>query len=268
MNGFRRLYRPAPHTATPSAHAKTIALFSAALLAVALSAHAQPASTHPTVLLTLEWPPYTGLKLPNNGATSDLVRRVYAQQHEEVRIGFFSWRRAVKLPATDKRFSGYFPVYPSAMRQAACHLSNAIGSSPVGLAQLRTKPVKWAQIEDLTPHKIGVVAAYVNQERFDELVLAKRIKTLVSDTDTSNLLNLIQGRVSAAVIDQNVLAWLLNHDERLRAYKNRIELNEHLLTTWPLLVCFRKDPDGATLRDRFNASLTSLETPATNPTKK
>jgi polar amino acid transport system substrate-binding protein len=207
------------------------------------------------VLLTLEWPPYTGLKLPANGFISQRVRAAYAALNQDIRIGFFSWRRTIRLPYTDKRFLGYFPTYPSAERKQLCNLSDPIGVSSVGLAELRKKPLQWKRVEDLEAFKIGTVTAYANQELFDKLVTAGSIKTSSSDNDVANLLNLVRGHVDAAIIDINVLAWLLKNEPRLQPYKDQIQLNERLLTTWPLFVCFRKDAEGAVLRDRFNAGL-------------
>ncbi|MDI1302849.1 MAG: transporter substrate-binding domain-containing protein [bacterium] len=210
------------------------------------------------VLLSLEWPPYTGVKLPANGFTAKRVKAAYAAQGQEAKIGFYPWRRAMRLPYTDHRFTGFFPTYPSAERKQVCYLSDPVGVSPVGLAELRKKPLGWKRIEDLTPYRIGVVTAYANEDSFDRLVKNGSIKTTNSETDADNLLHLLSGRIDAAVIDIHVFDWLLAHDVRLQPYRDRLQMNERLLVTWPTFVCFRKDAEGAALRDQFNAGLASL----------
>lgn len=210
------------------------------------------------VLLTLEWPPYTGIKLPGNGFVAQRVRAAYAAQGQDAKIGFFSWRRAMRLPYTDHRFTGFFPAYPSLERKQVCHLSEPVGVSPLGLAQLKTKPLKWTRVEDLSSYRIGVVTAYANEDTFDKLVKEGTITTVGTESDAENLLNLARGKVDGVVIDSHVFEWVLKNDARLRPYRDRLQMHERLLVTWPLFVCFRKDAEGAALRDRFNAGLASL----------
>lgn len=212
----------------------------------------------PVVLLTLEWPPYTGIKLPRNGFVSERVRAAYAALGQDARIGFFSWRRALRLPYTDHRFAGFFPAYPSMERKQVCHLSEPVGVSPLGLAQLRSKPLKWTRVEELANYRIGVVTAYANEDSFDKLAKDGVIKTTDAETDAENLINLVRGKVDGVVIDSHVFEWVLKNDARLRPYRERLQMHERLLVTWPLFVCFRKDAEGAAMRDRFNTGLAML----------
>lgn len=212
------------------------------------------------VLLTLEWPPYTGLKLSENGPVTERVRAIYAALGEDVKVGFFSWRRAMHLPASDRRFIAYFPAYPTLQRQHSCHLSAPVGgSSPLGVAQRRSQPLHWRQAADLAAYRMGVVTDYANEDTFDRLVQEGRIQTLSSESDADNLFNLATGKVDGAIIDQRVFAWLMQHDVRLQPYRDQLQLHERLLATWPLVLCFRKNAEGAAERDRFNAGLERLQ---------
>lgn len=207
------------------------------------------------VLLTLEWPPYTGSKLPDSGTVSKRVRDAYAAAGQDVNFGFFAWRRAMRLPYTDHRFTAFFPAYPSPERRRVCHLSEPVGMSPLGIAQTRKKPLQWTKVDDLAQYKVGVVEAYANEDRFDQLMQQGIIKTTSSETDVDNLINLGRGKVDAAVIDSQVFDWLLRNEPRLKPYRNSLQMNQRLLVTWPLYVCFRRDSEGAAQRDQFNAGL-------------
>lgn len=214
------------------------------------------------VLLTLEWPPYTSVKLADNGVISKRIKAAYAAQGQEAKIGFFSWRRAMRLPYTDRRFTGFFPAYPSAERKQVCHFSDPVGISQLGLAQPGKKPLQWMRTEELKRYRLGIVTAYSNEESLDKLIRDGSVKTLATETDAENLLNLARGRVDAAVIDTTVFNWLMQNDARLRAWQGKLQMNERLLVTWPLFVCFRKDAEGALQRDEFNAGLATLHEPA------
>lgn len=228
----------------------------ASMILIAAPLHAESKKT--VILLTLEWPPYTGARLPDNGFISRRVKAAYAAQGLEAETGFFPWRSAMRLPYTDHRFTGFFPAYPSAERKKVCYLSEPVGVSPVGIAELRKKPLSWKRIEDLVRYRMGVVTAYSNEDSFDRLVKDGSIKTTSSETDAENLLHLLNGRVDAAIIDTRVFEWLLANNARLRPYRDDLQINEHLLVTRPLFVCFRRDAEGAAMRNRFNAGLASL----------
>lgn len=228
---------------------------------LAASLWASPAASEEkknVVLLTLEWPPYTSVKLPDNGLVSKRVKMAYAARGQNANIGFYSWRRAIRMPYTDRRFAGVFPAYPSAERKQVCHFSDPIGSSALGLAQTARKPLQWLRTEDLKRYRLGIVTAYANEESLDKLIREGSVKTRATETDADNLLNLVRGRVDAAVIDATVFNWLMQNDARLRPWRDKVQMNERLLVTWPLFVCFRKDAEGAVQRDEFNAGLATL----------
>lgn len=225
------------------------------LMAAAWSMPVQAEDKKNVVLLTLEWPPYTSVKLADSGFISKRVKAAYTAIGQDAKIGFFSWRRAMRLPYTDRRFAGFFPAYPSPERKQVCHLSEPIGISQLGLAQMKKRPLSWSRTDDLVRYRLGVVTAYSNEESVDRLIKSGSLKTTATETDAENLLNLVKGRVEAAVIDAYVFDWLLKNDARLRPWRDQLQMNERLLVTWPLFVCFRKDDEGAALRDRFNEGL-------------
>lgn len=96
------------------------------------------------VLISGEWPPYTGEHEPNGGKVTAVIRQVFARQGERVNIGVFPWGRVQRMIRFNRSFVGKFPVYYSEARAAECYLSQAVGESPLGLAERKTKPVKWA----------------------------------------------------------------------------------------------------------------------------
>ncbi|MDQ8036955.1 MAG: transporter substrate-binding domain-containing protein [Pedobacter sp.] len=232
-------------------------------LCLAFPAHAADTSAKAAekknpVLLTLEWPPYTSVKLADNGHIAKRVKAAYAALGQEAKIGFFSWRRAMRLPYTDRRFTAFFPAYPSAERKQVCHLSEPIGMSQLGLAQTSQKPLQWARTEDLKRYRLGIVTAYSNEDSLDRFIRDGSVKTVATEGDAENLLNLARGRVDAAVIDTYVFNWLMKNDARLRPWQDKLQMNERVLVTWPLFVCFRKDSEGDVLRDEFNRGLAAL----------
>lgn len=214
-----------------------------------------PAKADTHILLTLEWPPYTGLKEPSGGLVTQTVNKAFAAVGDETRIGYFSWRRVLQLPRTDRRFAATFPMYYSAQREQSCYFSDIIAYSPVGLAEPRKHPLRWQQVSDLAPYKIGLVNGYVNSPEFDALVQAGTISVLTSENDEQNIKQLLSGRVDAVVIDHNTFHYLDQGQSAVRGMSQRLQLNSRLLMQHPLHMCFPRDDEGMALRDKFNRGL-------------
>ena len=213
------------------------------------------------VLITGEWPPYTGVREPQGGSVSAVVRQALAAEGMDVRIGFFGWNRVRPLMTTNKDYGGRFPDYYSPERAKGCHYSNVIGESPLGLAELRARPLHWSKVQDLVDYRVGTVKTYVNAPIFDRLVSEGKIRTVESADDEGNLWNLLNGKVDAVIIDRNVYAYLMSRSPRLKAEAYRMQLNQKVLIVHKLYVCFSRNEDGRRLRDSFNKGLMSLQAP-------
>ena len=213
------------------------------------------------VLVTGEWPPYTGVREPQGGSMTAVVRAAFAAAGDEVRVGFFGWYRVQYLPEENREYVASFPHYYSEERARRCNFSDAIGESPLGLAERRGHAVLWHEVGDLARYRIGTVKSYVNTPAFDQLVSAGKIRTLEALSDQENLGNLIAGKVDAAVVDRNVYAYLLSNNPALRAAAAQLQLDAQVLIVHKLYMCFPRTEAGRNLRDRFNRGLRTLQAP-------
>lgn len=230
-------------------------------LAVALLSLSLSAQAATQVLLTGEWPPYTGIKEPQGGSMAAIVRAAYAGQGDDVRLGFFSWYRVARLLADDSGFAASFPHYYSDERAARCLFSQPIGSSPLGLATRLGTRLQWTGVADLQRYRLGMVKSYVSVPDLDRLVAARKVRTVAALDDADNLRNLLAGKVDAVVIDRNVFAYLLQTDA-MRAAATRLQLEPRVLVVHNLYMCFPRNARGKAARDRFNAGLARLQEPA------
>lgn len=221
-----------------------------------------PAFAETQVLVTGEWPPYTGIHEPQGGSITAVVRAAFAALGDDVRVGFFPWYRIQFLPEEDHGYAGSFPHYYSEERARRCYFSAPVGESPLGLAEQRAHPVQWRKVDDLAGYHIGIVRSYVNTPAFDRMVKQGRLKTVSATTDEENLDNLLAGKVDAAVIDRNVYAYLLSNRPDLRRNASRLQLNARVLIVHKLYMCFPKNEKGRALRDRFDRGLRTLQAPS------
>ena len=222
-------------------------------LLLALLATCSPAQTDSKLirLATLEWPPFTGLLLPKEGVSTYIASSVAKAAGFRLLAASFEWTKAVEKGEKSPEFEGYFPEYFSRERDAACHLSQSMGTSVLGIATLKSAPIKWTRLLDLEAHRLGVVDGYLNGEEFDAAIKDKRQAVEVAPSDAANIAKLRAGKIRGIVVDKNVLDYTL--------YKLKdtgsVVFNPRPIARLTLHVCFKRTPSGQVMRDAFDSAL-------------
>jgi polar amino acid transport system substrate-binding protein len=139
-------------------------LLSAMLPALAADA---PKTLH---LASLEWLPFSGSALPNNGLSGAIVAEAAKQMGGTVKVDYFTWKDTVAKGEADPAFIGYFPVFSTEERTKKCYFSAPIGKAVTGIGYHKDAPVQWKTQTDLASLKIGVVDGYANGDAFDAAV--------------------------------------------------------------------------------------------------
>jgi len=231
-------------------------LFSATLLLaqVLLPSQAQTQAAPKFMrLATLEWPPYTGLLLPQDGLSTRITSVLAKAAGYRLLSASFAWAETVEKGEKDPSYDGYFPVYYSSQRDKNCYLSQPIGSSFLGLATLKNAPINWTQLSELTAYRLGVVEGYANGAEFDAAVKDKSQPVETAASDALNLRKLLDGKVRGIVIDKNVLAYTLMRT----GGAPQVQVSSRPIGLLPLHVCFKRNPAALAMRDAFDLALKS-----------
>lgn len=232
------------------------------LLCTLLSGPALAAEQEKVLLTSLDWPPYTGADLKDQGASVAVAKAAFAAMGYELVVEFYPWRRAVQLAKNNPRYDGYFPEYYDQDYEADFIFSEAMGSGPLGFAERKDKPITWNSLDDLRDISIGVVSDYVNTAEFDARMNDGRLKTSAAGSDLINLQKLSGGRIDLAVIDQHVLNYLLNTAPELKPIRDKIQFNGRLLEDKKLYICFKRGPRGEKLAEIFKQGLARIDVQA------
>lgn len=227
----------------------------------ALAACLKPVQAQPPVmqLASLEWLPYVGHALPQDGMSAAIARAVAARAGYSIKIDYFPWKRAMQVGGGDPDYAGYFPAYHTAERARECHFSAPMGHSTVGLAIRVAEPLSWHSLDDLAKDKLGVVLGYSNGEQFDAMVRQGKLSVDASISDTVNLKKLLAGRVRAVVIDKAVLRYLLSTDPTLRTQRAQLAFDDHPLAELTLHVCFQRTAAGKKMQHAYDAALLEID---------
>lgn len=213
-------------------------------------------------LASLEWPPYSGQALPEQGSAAAIARAAFLAMGYQLNIRFLPWSRAVALARGSPQVMGYFPEYDSEQGRRAFVFSQPIGVSPLGFAERSDHRLNWRHLSDLSRLRIGVVQDYVNTAELDARIASKQQAADAALDDAKNLLKLHRGYVDLAVIDSNVFHYLMQHDKALQPLQGQLLMNPRLLENKLLFVCFKSSPEGQRLAAIFNQGLKRLSLPA------
>jgi polar amino acid transport system substrate-binding protein len=228
----------------------------AGLLLVMVSASVLAQSPQKLMRLsTLEWPPYTGILLPKEGVSTYIATNVAKAAGYRLLTASFEWTKTVENGEKNPDFEGYFPEYFSKEREDACHLSQSVGVSPLGIATLKSAPIIWTAISNLEQYRLGVVDGYLNGEEFDAAIKDKRQQVEVAPSDAANVAKLRSGKIRGIVIDRNVLNYTL---ARL-GDKGSVIFNPKPLANLTLHVCFKRTPAGLENKKAFDAALKATD---------
>ncbi|MFZ6754325.1 substrate-binding periplasmic protein [Undibacterium sp. Dicai25W] len=208
-------------------------------------------------LASLEWLPYSGSILPNDGLSGEVINEVTKAFGSTIKISYFPWKEAVSNGETDPSFSGYFPVWKSPEREKKCYFSGPIGTTTTGIGYLKDDPVTWTKPSDLTAITFGVVDGYTNGEAFDAAVKQGSQHVIISSTDTNNIKKLVSKAVPAIVIDKQVLFFMTLQSP----IRGKIMFYEKPFLERTVHVCFQRTPAGKSLQEAFDMQLKKLDIP-------
>ena len=234
-------------------------------LTMGLAAAAAPAkAARPVVrLATLEWEPYIGTKMPDQGYTAALIRAAFASQGMDVKIEFYPWARALHLARTGA-VDGLMPEYFNPSRQAEFEYSAPFPGGPLVLYKRRGDAIAFsadpgkqqdAALRALKAKRFGVVRGYLNTPVFDA---AKYLVKEEANDDATNLRKLVYGRIDLAVIDRRVAEHLIRTE--YPAYAQKIQPMSPPLADIPLYIAFSlKSPRKDAALAAFNKGLAAMQ---------
>jgi polar amino acid transport system substrate-binding protein len=224
-----------------------------------VSASVQAVVAEPVRLASLDWPPYTGHQLEQQGETSILLRQVFAAMQLEVQTEFLPWSRAIRASESPGAlYAGYFPEYQTDNPNFL--LSDSLGISELGFVEATAKPLGLLSGAVLAKYRLGVVQDYVNLTVVDQMIARGQLTPQLAFSDRQNILKVALGRLDLAVIDRRVLIYLLEHDAEVkRMATDKVQFNASLTELKTLHLALRNEPAHQLLIEKFNHHLQKIK---------
>jgi len=172
---------------------------------------AMPADAPVLHLVTTEFAPYMGEKLPEQGVAVAIARAALASQGWRLQVAFRPWARALtELEAG--QHDGVIGAWYQPERERVMDFAKPMGiDNQVGYFGLATQrnAAKNQLPADLAGLHIGTVQGYANPKAFEQAVQLGAKADPARD-DLTNLRKLLAGRVDLVLIDKGVARYLIN----------------------------------------------------------
>ncbi len=207
-------------------------------------------------LATLEWPPFSGSNLPENGINGQIISQALSYENHTLAIAVFPWNRAYRTVKTGQTL-GYFPKYLNPSSELL--FSDAIGVSPIVLLERKNHPIKWHVVSDLNRYTLGVINGFINTEEIDEMILNGSQPSETASDEKQNILKLAAGRIDAILIDAHVYQYLASTDPQVANVAQRLQINAKIIEHKSLHVAFIDNPQGKKWRDIINNGLAKFD---------
>ncbi|TWI70323.1 amino acid ABC transporter substrate-binding protein (PAAT family) [Desulfobotulus alkaliphilus] len=208
------------------------------LMALTLTAQAEP--ERKLTGISLDWEPYIGAHMPQQGYVAQIVREAFkAGGGYTMDVEFMAWTWVVAL-ADSGRYDFYFPEYYDAKLEEKYYISDPIPGGPLVFFKRKDTNIQYNHLQDLRPHKIGTVRGYVNTPEFDNADYLTKVEAM---TDMENIQNLLNGKIQVMVMDKYVGLHLLRTKSSDRAME--VEVMTPPLGVNDLHVCFPKKTGNA-----------------------
>lgn len=233
-----------------------------AVLAGILTMTGNARADQQVVVGTLEWPPYVGAKLPDQGATAKVLTEALKGSGYTATFKYLPWKRDVDAVAGGSSdMIAFFPGYFCKQKPGLIG-SASLGDAPLGIAEPVAKPIAWNSVDDLKGKRIGVVLGYSNGAAFDAAAKAGTLTTDTAASDAINLRKLAAGRVDGAVVDAMLFKYMLATDPELKPDAGKLEMNKKPLVEQTLHVCAHDDAKGQAFIAAVNKGLAKVNADA------
>ena len=212
--------------------------------------NAFPQANNSISLATLDWEPYIGEKLPEQGYVASLVRQSFKASGYGTSIVFMPWARVVAM-AREGIYDGYFPEYFAESLKTDYLLSEPFPGGPLVFFKRKADSIAFTTLSDLKAYKIGIVRGYINTKEFDG---ADYLQKELATDDLTNFRKLIGKRLDLVVADKFVGTHLVKRNMPDKV--DEIEIMSPFLEEKSLYLCIRKKaPDAEAKMKAFNEGL-------------
>ncbi|APS45553.1 ABC transporter substrate-binding protein [Piscirickettsia salmonis] len=202
-------------------------------------------------LVSIDYPPYYGPKLANQGVITEIVKASFKASGIVASVDFATWARAKSL-AQQGLYDAIFTMWYSPEREKHFIFSKGLMPNILGFYSLESSRVKKGGLASLEGYKIGVVRGYANPAK----LMSSPLHLYIGNSDEENIRLLINKRLDVILIDKYVGQYLY-----YKNFKNKEKirwLNPALVKKMQYLAAPRSSSRAREVITAFNQGLKKL----------
>ncbi|WP_018690896.1 substrate-binding periplasmic protein [Algicola sagamiensis] len=170
-------------------------------------------ATQKIEIVTGEWAPFSGKKLPEKGLVLQIIREAYRQQGVTAEFFFTPWARAMQFATSGKTIASAFWV-KSAEREKTVIYSDPVFLSTAHFFYLKKVRFHWKQPTDLYGKNIGIGRGYYYGDTLEDLEKKQRIQVTRTTHETDLFQLLIQNQLDLVITEVNIGRYMLQNQMR------------------------------------------------------
>jgi len=187
-------------------------------------------------IASLNWQPYSGAKLINQGNSIQKLRELLRKEGIRLIVEFYPWKRA-QLKAKGDDFVGYFPAWPEEVTEGF-FASPIIDMSEIGILKHSQSDVSFSDVDELfKKYHVGIVKTYAYPKVIDDAMKKYPDHVEGAISEVALLKKLSAGRHPVAITDPNVMLYLAENSGN-----SETELIEVIMEK-ELVIAFRNGKD-------------------------
>lgn len=190
-------------------------------------------------ITSLDWQPYSGSQLTNQGNSIQKLRQVLRKEGIELIVEFYPWKRAQML-AGKPDYIGYFPAWPEEVSKGFM-ASKAVDTSELGVVtSKKIQPVlQFDSIDALFKRfNVGYISTYVYPDKIVRAIKSFPENANSTPHEMSLMKKISIGRIDAGITDPNVTLYLAQRE----GIDNIVSI-QPIIEKKPLVVAFRDGDD-------------------------
>ena len=229
------------------------------LLTLCLTLSSQMASAETITLSTLNWEPFYGEKLPENGFLAALSREAFKRIGYDMELVFLPWKRALEMARTGK-YDGLLGAYYSEDRNSTFDYTDSIAQNEEVFIANKGSGIKYANIEDLKQYKIGGLRGGAPATELQE----KGFNIDLVADDTLSIKKLNAKRIDLIIMGKQQLFYMLQNNKDLQQFQGTFDILEPPFKLYDLYCPITKArTDGAEIVEKFNKALQEMKADVT-----
>jgi len=209
------------------------------------------------VIVTGNYPPAINETDDDKGYISRLVSDAFALEGIKVEYVFVPWARGLRMTRLGREACiMYYAKTPD--RVKSFFFSEPLLEEEWLFFHLKSTPVKWQQLTDLSRYIIGATLSYSYSEEFHQLADEQSLNVHWVARDKQNWQMLMAGRID--IFPSAKTGWYQLRQLYSEAALEQITTHpKPLKTNLGYLLCSKEHRDGKFFRDKFNRGFSKLK---------